>query len=333
MNKEKEKISSVAIYTRVSTEEQARGGLSLGNQLDKLKAHCFARDWEVSGEYVDPGYTGRNIRRPGYQQMIQNMESWDAILVYKMDRIHRNQKNFITMMEHLHKKGKQFVSLQESFDTSTAMGRFVMNIMQGIAQLESEQIGERVMFAMEKKARMGNKFMGHRYPFGYKWDKKKGVFIEKPEELEIVKKVFDLYLNGTVEPLIKTRKGWKSQITGKIVEDRQVKRIQTRYKRGGHSYRSIGSLLGIKAITIRQYLNNTIYVGYERYAYYFMKIKNGFNPIISVDQWNKAQIKIHESSVTAKRYEPILIPEDLPESFELTKEQVKMCKAKYNYNF
>ena len=95
------------------------------------------------------------------------MDKWDAILVIKMDRIHRNQKNFMFMMEQLNKNKKEFVSMSESFDTSTAIGRFVMNIIQGIAQLESEQIGERVYIGMEQKAKTNGGMLGFNIPYGY----------------------------------------------------------------------------------------------------------------------------------------------------------------------
>ena len=141
----------VALYTRVSTEDQAKEGFSLGAQRERLEAYCLARDWEVVARYVDDGHSGRNIRRPAYEKMIAERDRWDAILVIKMDRIHRNSRNFMEMMDDLGEWGKNFVSATESLDTSTAMGRFVMDIIQRIAQLESEQIGrascrERVSF-------------------------------------------------------------------------------------------------------------------------------------------------------------------------------------------
>jgi len=84
-----------AIYTRVSTEDQAKEGFSLDAQLDKLKSYCKARDWAIGGEYIDDGYSGRNVKRPAYSRMMEEMDKWDALLVIKMDRIHRNSKNFM----------------------------------------------------------------------------------------------------------------------------------------------------------------------------------------------------------------------------------------------
>src|SRR2546421_7772112 len=96
----------VAIYTRVSTEDQAKEGFSLGAQRERLEAYCLARDWEVAARYVDDGHSGRNIRWPAYEKMIAERDRWDAILVIKMDRIHRNSRNFMEMMDNLGEWGK-----------------------------------------------------------------------------------------------------------------------------------------------------------------------------------------------------------------------------------
>ena len=67
-------IKQVALYTRVSTQEQASGGFSLDSQIDRLRAYCMAREWKIFKEYVDPGYSGRNTKRPNYQQMLQDAD-------------------------------------------------------------------------------------------------------------------------------------------------------------------------------------------------------------------------------------------------------------------
>ncbi len=183
-----------ALYTRVSTEDQAKEGFSLQAQLDKLKSYCKARDWIVANHYVDDGYSGRNTRRPAYSQMMEEIESWDILLVMKMDRIHRNSKNFMLMMEHLKKHQKEFVSMTESLDTSTAMGRFVMDIIQRIAQLESEQIGERVYSGMEQKARINGGVLGFNIPYGY--DYTEGKLQINTHEAEQIKRIYQMYKEG-----------------------------------------------------------------------------------------------------------------------------------------
>jgi site-specific DNA recombinase len=184
----------VAIYTRVSTEDQAKEGFSLDAQLEKLRAYCTARSWIIQGEYVDDGYSGRKTKRPAYTSMMEKIDAWDALLVLKMDRIHRNSKNFMLMMEDLNKKGKEFVSMMEALDTSTAMGRFVMDIIQRIAQLESEQIGERVYIGMEQKAKINGGVLGFNIPYGYEYTN--GKLQLNPNEAATVKEMFSWYLSG-----------------------------------------------------------------------------------------------------------------------------------------
>jgi len=334
---EEDDVQKVAIYSRVSTEEQALRGFSLEEQIDKLKKYCENYNLEVTGIYKDGGFSGRNTKRPEYQLMLDEIHKWDAILVLKMDRIHRNVKNCLEMMEQLFKKDKGFISFTEKIDTTTAMGRAMMTITLVFAQLESEQTGERIAFANIGKAKKEEtRFMGHRVPFGYKWDKKKQIFIEKPEELEIVRQAFDLYSNGQVfDPIEKTSNGFINKVTGKKISGKEIQRLRSRYKAEGHSFRSVSQLLGKSDTSIRYYLNNIFYAGYERYCHYFRKLED-ITPIITPDIWNKIQIKMR-SNARSKNYDPIIIPEDLPKSFKLSKKETKMIptisRAKHNYTF
>lgn len=184
----------VALYARVSTEDQAKEGFSLDAQRERLRAFCRAQGWTVAKEYVDDGHSGRNANRPAYRAMLSEREAWDKILVIKMDRIHRNSRNFMEMMDELREWGKDFVSATESLDTSTAMGRFVMDIIQRIAQLESEQIGERVYMGMSQKHRSGEGLNGFRRPYGYRYVD--GRLCVDDAEAEVVRRIFKEYGEG-----------------------------------------------------------------------------------------------------------------------------------------
>lgn len=183
-----------ALYARVSTEDQAKEGFSIPAQLKRLNAYCRARGWEVSSEYVDNGFSGREIKRIGYQRMMEERAKWDVLVVLKMDRIHRNSRNFTEMMDDLKTWGKEFISTQESFDTTTAIGRFVMDIIQRIAQLESEQIGERVKVGMSQKARRGKGYLGFGDPYGFKL--RDGKLTPVDNEVEVVRDIYRLCANG-----------------------------------------------------------------------------------------------------------------------------------------
>src|SRR3972149_2008399 len=191
-----------ALYTRVSTEDQAKEGFSLEAQIDRLRSYCQARGWTVYKEYVEDGYSGRDTKRPAYQKLLGEINNWDVLLVLKMDRIHRNSRNFMEMMDELRRHNKEFVGMTESLDTSTAMGRFVVDIIQRIAQLESEQIGERVYAGMQQKAstpleRLApekSPYLGFNHPFGY--DYKDNKLLLNREEKGIVKTIYSMYLGG-----------------------------------------------------------------------------------------------------------------------------------------
>ncbi len=198
---EKEEIK-VALYTRVSTEDQAKEGFSLDSQMDRLRNYCQAREWEIYKEFVDDGFSGRYTKRPAYHALMDEIDSWDVLLVLKMDRIHRNSRNFMEMMDVLRNHEKEFVSMTESLDTSTAMGRFVMDIIQRIAQLESEQIGERVYAGMHQKANTPieqldperSPYLGFNAPYGYDFINE-NLVINK-NDAQIIYEIFEAYANG-----------------------------------------------------------------------------------------------------------------------------------------
>ena len=254
----------VAIYTRVSTEDQAREGFSLDAQLDKLRSYCKARDWIVEGEYIDDGYSGRNVKRPAYSKMMEEMDHWDVLLVIKMDRIHRNSKNFMMMMEYLKQKEKEFVSMSESLDTSTAMGRFVMDIIQRIAQLESEQIGERVYIGMEQKAKTNGGVLGFNIPYGYYYSD--GFLSINKDEAIVIENIYTWYKNG--------------RSLGEIAKMLNDEKIPTK-KEGIWAKKTVSTIL-----------KNPLYCGYLHWQEYVYK--SDHRPIVEMADFNEIQDIIAE---------------------------------------
>lgn len=254
-----EKAKKVAIYARVSTEDQAKEGFSLDSQLEKLRSYCKARGWKIAGEYVDDGYSGRDVRRPAYQKMMEDIDNWDVLLVMKMDRIHRNSKNFMLMMEELRRKSKEFVSMTESLDTSTAMGRFVMDIIQRIAQLESEQIGERVYDGMRQKAKQGAGMLGSPAPYGYVYNNGKLVGVE--HELNVVRKMYEMYIDGnSLDDIVK----WLNE-------------HNVRSKKGGKWNKK----------TVARILSNPIYCGLGEWEDILFPAEH--EKVVSIEEFNRVQ--------------------------------------------
>lgn len=169
-------MTRAAIYARVSTREQAEEGFSIDAQLKRLRAYCRSRNWEIFGEYIDRGRSGRTERRPEYSRMIEDIDSWDVLVVLKIDRIHRNITNHYTMCQKLKKKSKDMVAIEDSYDTTTAWGRFALDVLARIAQLESERTGERVRLGMEQAAKHGKRICSDA-PYGYRLDKDRHLIV------------------------------------------------------------------------------------------------------------------------------------------------------------
>ena len=258
----------VAVYIRVSTEEQAREGYSLDAQRQQLEDYSEANDLEIVDVYVDDGFSGRNTRRPGYRRMMSEMSKWDSILVMKMDRIHRNSRNFIEMMDLLKKKGKGFISKQEKLDTDSAMGNFIMNLIQSIAQLESEQIGERTRDGMRQKAETLNssedakRTMGFTPPFGYRLQD--GKLTDDLDEQFVVSTIFELYAAGETMDTICYSLNQQGLLTRK-----------------GNPWNKYN---------LRNILHNPVYAGYMRWE--DVLIKHDATPVVSPEDFNGIQEKM-----------------------------------------
>ncbi|MCV2528148.1 recombinase family protein, partial [Melissococcus plutonius] len=186
-----------AIYVRVSTNEQAEEGYSIDEQIDKLTKFCEIKEWNVTHIYKDPGFTGSNMERPGLQKLIRDVKlnRIDTILVYKLDRLSRSQKDTLYLIEDIFEaKQTAFVSLNENFDTSTPFGKAMIGILAVFAQLEREQIKERMTMGKLGRAKSGKAMSWHWAPFGYKYID--GNYVINDLESQIVKQIFYDYLSG-----------------------------------------------------------------------------------------------------------------------------------------
>ena len=160
----------LALYPRVSTLEQARDGYSINEQIDRMKMYCEAHGWEVHKIYTDAGYSGADTDRPGLQELIKDAENnrFDAVLVYKLDRLSRSQKDTLTLIEDVFLPNNvDFISMTENLDTSTPFGRAMVGILSVFAQLEREQIKERMEVGKIGRAKEGRWCGSPCVPIGY----------------------------------------------------------------------------------------------------------------------------------------------------------------------
>lgn len=160
----------IALYPRVSTLEQARDGYSINEQVSRMKLYCEAHGWEVHKIYTDAGFSGADTNRPGLQELIKDAENdrFDAVLVYKLDRLSRSQKDTLTLIEDVFlPNGVDFISMTENLDTSTPFGRAMVGILSVFAQLEREQIKERMEVGKVGRAKEGHWCGSPCAPFGY----------------------------------------------------------------------------------------------------------------------------------------------------------------------
>ena len=270
-----------ALYARVSTEEQAVTGYSLDAQLEKMRMYCEIQNLTIAGEYVDDGYSGTNTRRPAYRHMFspEERKKWDVLIVLKMDRIHRNSKEFILMMEDLKKHNQEFISTYEKFNTKAAVGRFALDMIQRIAQLESEQIGERTYIGMRQKAETNGGVMGFNPPFGYGLEDGELFAIE--DELDTVRDIYTMYLNGMTTSDIAYNLNRECRLT-----------------RRGNPWNKYN---------LATILHNPVYAGYMRWEE--TRQKHTAETVISIEEFNEVQMmfasKIRDP---AKRNPELLAP-------------------------
>ena len=202
----------VALYPRVSGHEQ-EDNYSIPEQIDRMKKYCESKDWIVYKIYTDSVQSGADMDRPGLQSMIKDCEAGkiDMVLVYKLDRLSRSQKDTMYLIEDVFEKNNVgFTSMTENFDTSTPHGKFIIGILAVFAQLERSKIQERTTLGKKARAAEG-KWHGSKWiPIGY--DYENGLLQPNEYEKMQVLEIADLFLKRTPVRTIATmmtEKGYK----------------------------------------------------------------------------------------------------------------------------
>lgn len=278
----------IAIYCRVSTDEQAEFGYSIDEQKRLLEEWCKANDYIIYKCYSDRGISGKNIKdRPALKELLSDAKEgkFDMVISWKINRVSRKLEDVLKIVNLLEKNNITFKSYSEPFETDTPAGRMQFQMMALIGEFERGTIAQNVKMGMIAKAKTGNwcggRVLGYdlvpnNSPEEEKKGKNKLEINEK--EAKIVRFIFNEYSKG---------KGYKA-ITNKM------NKLGYKTKKGNNF--SVGS--------IRDILTNPVYIGEIRYNVrqnWSEKRRRNINPnpirvkgkheaIIDRELWDKVQL-------------------------------------------
>lgn len=198
-----------AIYVRVSTDSQVEG-YSIDAQIELVTAYLKSKECTEFKVYTDPGYSGKDLNRPAIQQLIADIKEGkiETVLVFKLDRLSRSQKDTLYMIEEVFNKyDVGFISIRESFDTTTPFGKAMIGILSVFAQLERETIIERTRLGMLKRIQDGFWRGGGKIPFVYDYNKDTGILEFNTERKMIFDLMKTLRLQGMSYPQLEAITG------------------------------------------------------------------------------------------------------------------------------
>ena len=193
-------MTRVALYLRVSTEEQAINGLSLQAQKEALEKHAKERGYSIVDIYADEGITARKqlSKRKELQRLLSDVkkDKIDLILVTKLDRWFRNIKDYYQVQDILEAHNCNWRTIFENYDTSTASGRLHINIMLSVNQDECDRTSERIK-AVFKHKKENKEVCSGNVPYGYYIDENKHMQIdeEKAKEVQDAYNYYELHNN------------------------------------------------------------------------------------------------------------------------------------------
>lgn len=258
-------VHRVALYVRVSSQEQVEG-YSIGEQTERLQKYAEAMNWTIYKTYVDPGYSGGNMDRPGLHELIKDVENGeiDTVVVYKLDRLSRSQFDTLYLIEKVFLvNNTDFVSMTENFNTNSPLGRAMIGFLAVFAQLEKDKINERTLMGKEARAKEGKWGGGSSEPIGYDYNSQTEILeINEYEKMQILEAI-DLFLKGvplrTISDIL-TDKGYTYRGRSKKSHNWDPKRL-------------------------KYVFSNKLYLGYIRYRDEWYKGEH--EPLIDEETFNK----------------------------------------------
>ena len=279
-----------AVYTRKSTDE----GLdqeynSIDAQRDAGHAYVASQRAEgwipVADDYDDPAFSGGNMERPALKRLMADIEAGkvDIVVVYKIDRLTRSLADFSKMVEVFERQGVSFVSVTQQFNTTTSMGRLMLNVLLSFAQFEREVTGERIRDKIAASKRKG-KWVGGVPPLGYDVANRKLVVNEA--EAAVVRRIFTDY------PRVGS--------TTMLVQQLRYEGVTTKSWIAQSGNDRVGKLIDKSALY--KILNNPIYVGDIRFK--GICYPGEHQAIITRSEWEAAQSALASKPNGAKKQQP-----------------------------
>jgi DNA invertase Pin-like site-specific DNA recombinase len=184
-------------YIRCSTEEQAREGLGLAAQEERIRAHCAAQGIPLADLLVDAGASGKSLERAGLQDLLGRIRRGEVgtVVILRLDRLTRKTRDLLQLVEgDFASRGVELVSLSEHLDTRTPAGRLMLTLLGALAQMERELIADRTRAALAVKKSRGARLGGT--PLGFEPEAPGGALLPNEEELVSVRQIIARRLAG-----------------------------------------------------------------------------------------------------------------------------------------
>lgn len=254
----------VAAYVRVSKEESAENDISIPAQKSRILAYCQALGWQIYDFYMDDGYSAKDLKRPEMKRLLEDCKKkqFSAVVVLRLDRISRKQKDVLYLIEDIFEpNGIGFKSVTQPFDTTSAFGKAAIGMLAVFAQLERDQLIERVTEAKAEAAEQG-RYMGYSKQYGYDHVPGTKNIIVNESEAEVIRYIYKEYLRGD--------KGY--QAIGDQLTEKGIMRLN-----GKPWERAL----------VRKILTNPTYTGYVKHKGKLYEGKH--SAIISREDFDKVQ--------------------------------------------
>ena len=292
-----ENKNKVAIYARVSSEEQREKG-TIESQLEYAQQYCQLNNLQSVDIYRDDAVSGTVpfAKRPEGKRLLNDarQKKFSQVLVYRIDRIARNTKDLLDTFETLESLENSLRSMSEAFDTGTPTGKFIMTTLGSIAALERDTIIERTRLGQKRNAQAG-RWNGGTSPYGYRVDGN-GMLVIEAEEAKIVKRIYQMY-------------GEEDRSTQQIADYLNAHNIATPFKRRDINKKTLGRWVHPDIIRV---LASTTYKGVLLYGKRTKRprepIEVSVPAIVNEELWQKGKEARKRNQLKAKRSAVRLYP-------------------------